>query len=79
MTTMLYFGTYGPDDATRASLPFHLGNGALDAGYNVKILLAGDAAFLMKDSIAKEIHGVAMAPLTELMAKAIAGGAEIHV
>jgi hypothetical protein len=33
MTTIVYAGTHGPDDPTRATLPFHLANGALEAGF----------------------------------------------
>lgn len=79
MTTLLYSGTHGPDDPTRATMPFHFGAGAVEAGYTVQILLSADAAFLMKDSVAKAIQGVATPPLTELLAKLKAAGAEIHV
>ena len=79
MTTMLYVGTHGPDDPTRATFPFHFANGALDAGFQAKVFLVGDAALLMKDSIAKEIHGVAVPPLAALMRTVGDRGAEVHV
>ena len=79
MTTMLYVGTHGPDDPTRATFPFHFANGALEAGFTAKILLFGDAALLMKEGIANAIQGVAVPKLTELMQKVVAGGAEVHV
>jgi uncharacterized protein len=79
MATLLYNGTHGPDDPTRATMPFHFGAGAVEAGYTVQILLSGDAAFLMKDSVAQATQGVATPPLTELMGKLTAAGAEIHV
>ncbi|MBI2765529.1 MAG: DsrE family protein [Chloroflexi bacterium] len=79
MTTMLYVGTHGPDDPTRATFPFHMANGALEAGYKAKILLVGDAALLMKESIAGAIQGVAVPRLSDLMQKVVAAGAEVHV
>jgi predicted peroxiredoxin len=79
VTTLLYNGTHGPDDPTRATMPFHFAAGAVDAGYTAQIVLSADAAFLMKDDVAKAIQGVATPPLTELIAKLSAAGAEIHV
>ncbi len=76
---MLFVGTHGPDDPTRATFPFHFANGALEAGFEVKVLLIGDAALLMKESIAGAIQGVAVPKLTELMRKVVAGGVEVHV
>jgi predicted peroxiredoxin len=79
MTTMLYVGTHGPDDPTRATFPFHFANGALEAGFNAKIQLVGDAALLMKESIAGAIQGVAVPKLSDLMQKVVAGGGEVLV
>ncbi|MGI8925103.1 MAG: DsrE family protein [Tepidiformaceae bacterium] len=79
MTTLLFIGTHGPDDSTRATLPFHFANGALEAGFNTKVLLVGDAAFLMKESIAREVKGVAVPALSDIMAKVVAAGGEVHV
>ncbi len=79
MTKMLYVGSHGPEEPTRATFPFHFAKGALDAGFEAKLLLIGDAAFLMKDSIAREIRGVATPPLTDLMQTLTAAGVEIVV
>lgn len=79
MTTMLYVGTHGPDDPTRATFPFHFANGALDAGFSAKVLLVGDAALLMNQGIANEIRGVAVPPLAALMRQAVDRGAEVMV
>ena len=76
---LLYVGTHGPDDPTRATMPFHLANGALEAGFEAKILLIGDGAFLMKDGIAAEIKGVAVPPLVDLMRKVTKAGVELGV
>ncbi len=79
MTTMLYVGTHGPDEPTRATFPFHFANGALDAGFQAKVLLVGDGALLMKESIAREIRGVAVPPLADLMRTVVDRGGEVHV
>jgi predicted peroxiredoxin len=44
-------GTCGPSDPTRASMPFHIAKGAREAGYDVGVVLANDAPFLMKDYV----------------------------
>ncbi len=59
MAHILYYGTHGSDEPTRAVLPFHMAKGALEAGHTAEIALIGDATFLMKDAIAKEVKGVA--------------------
>ncbi len=76
---IVYAATHGPEDPTRATLPFHLANGALEAGFEAKILLIGDATFVMKDSIASDIKGVAVPPLVDLMAKVKEAGVELVV
>ena len=42
MAKLLIVGTHGTDDPTRASMPFHIGKGATEAGYEVGIVLAND-------------------------------------
>jgi predicted peroxiredoxin len=67
MAKLLYIGTAGTDDPTRATFPFLLAKGALDAGHEAGIILMGEAAPLIRDSIAAQVHGVGIPPLTELM------------
>jgi predicted peroxiredoxin len=79
MTTMLYIGTHGPDDPTRATFPFHFANGSIDAGFGAKVLLVGDATLVMKERIAREIRGVAVPPLAALMHTFVERGGEVHL
>ena len=51
MTKILYVGTHGTDDPTRASLPFHMALGAIEAGHSVEINIAGDAVACIQDKI----------------------------
>ncbi len=79
MATILYVGTAGSDDPTRAGLPFNFAMGALDAGHQPQIFLAGEAAYLMKESVAAAVMPVAMAPLKEMIDEVVAQHVSIFV
>ncbi len=79
MATILFYGTCGTDDPTRAVLPFHMARGALEAGHKTEVSLIGDATYLMKDEIAKEVKGVAVPNAAEIIAELAAQGLRIHV
>ena len=79
MAKILYVGTAGSDDPTRAGFPFNFALGALEAGHRPEIFLVGEAAFLMKQSIAEAVLPVAMPPLTEMLKKVIDQGVPIYV
>jgi predicted peroxiredoxin len=67
MSKLLYIGTHGADDPTRATFPFLMAKGALDAGHETGIILMGEAAPLIKDSLAAQVQGIGVPPLKELM------------
>ena len=67
MAKLLYVGTHGTDDPTAATFPFLMAKGAIDGGHEAGIILMGEAAPLIKDDIAQQVHGVGIAPLKELM------------
>ena len=67
MAKLLYIGTHGTNDPTNATFPFLMAKGAIDAGHETGIILQGEAATLIKDSIAAQVHGVGIPPLKELM------------
>lgn len=66
MARLLYVGTHGTDDPTRATFPFLMAKGAIEAGHEAGIILMGDAALLIKDSITAQIQGYGVPPLKEL-------------
>ncbi len=66
MARLLYIGTHGTDSPTDATFPFLMAKGALDAGHEAGIILQGEAATLIKDSIAAQVHGIGVPPLKEL-------------
>ncbi|MEX2146658.1 MAG: DsrE family protein [Candidatus Rokuibacteriota bacterium] len=79
MATMLYVGTAGSDDPTRAGLPFNFALGALEAGHQPQIFLAGEAAYVMKEDVAAAIMPVAMPPLREMLEALVARQVPIFV
>ncbi|HSB88083.1 MAG TPA: hypothetical protein VLD86_17350 [Ilumatobacteraceae bacterium] len=77
---ILYIATCGPSDPTRASIPWHLAvNGSIEAGQTARIVLAGDAAELVKASSRQGVEGVGLPTLGDLVAKALDRSVPIHV
>ena len=80
MAKLLYVGTHGPDDPTKACMPIHLAvNGAAEAGIESEINLAGDAAVLIQDAYVDTLVPVGFPPLKDLLAKARDKGIPIHI
>jgi predicted peroxiredoxin len=79
MAKILYLGTAGSDDPTRAGFPFQWAIGARDAGHDSEIFLAGEATYLMKHAVAGAILPVGMPALRELIAEVLAQRVPIFV
>lgn len=79
MAKLVYTSTHGSDDPTRAAFPFILANGAREADHEAEVFLAGEAVYLMKDSIMNAVVPVGWPPLKDLMKTAIERGVTIHV
>ena len=80
MATLLYIGTHGPDDPTKACMPIHLAvNGALEAGIECDISLAGDAAVLIQDAYINTLAPLGFPPLKDLMANAVERGIRFYI
>ena len=80
MPKLLYVATHGPDDPTKACMPFHLAaNGAAEAGIEAEINLAGDAAVLIQDQYIETLIPLGLPPLRELMTKVREKGVRIFV
>ena len=80
MAKLIYVGTHGPDDPTKACMPFHLAvNGAAEAGIEAEVNLAGDAAVLIQDGYIDTLVPLGLPPLKELMAKVLDKGVHIFV
>jgi predicted peroxiredoxin len=80
MAKLVYVATHGPDDPTKACMPFHLAvNGAAEAGIEAEINLAGDAAVLIQDQYVASLTPLGLPPLRELMAKVREKGVPVFV
>ena len=76
---LFYVGTHATDDPTKAVIPFVLAIGAKTAGIDVEVGLMAEAPYLMKDEVAKTVHGVGFPPLPELLEQTVSLGIPIHV
>jgi predicted peroxiredoxin len=79
MAKILYVGTAGSDDPTRAGLPFNFAIGALEAGHQPEIFLAGEAAYLMKDPVMSAVQPVAMPALKDMVDAVVARSVPLYV
>ena len=79
MVKMMYFGTNGSENPTKAVLPFLLANGATEAGHEAQITLFGDAVVVMKDVVAAAVVPVGWPPLKQLMDTSISNDVPIYV
>ncbi len=78
MAMLLFIGTHGTDDPTRASIPFHLAKGAKEAGHEAAIVLAGDAPVVLKDAVRDSLFGVGMPALNELFQFAVENNVRVY-
>jgi uncharacterized protein involved in oxidation of intracellular sulfur len=69
MGKLLFVGTFGTDDPTRATMPFIVASGALDRGHEPGIVLMGEAVYLLKEGVPDGIHGVGFPALKGLVNK----------
>jgi predicted peroxiredoxin len=70
----------GPEDPTRASIPFHIAvNGAKPAGTEVAIALAGDSAELVKPDVIANVFGLGLPPLRDLLDKCLEHNIHFYV
>jgi len=79
MASELFIGLHGSEDPTKATFPFLMANGALDAGHQPAIVLLGDAVTLMNSTVADNVQGVGFPPLKELMAKVFKAKVPINI
>ena len=74
---MLYVGTHGMDDPTRAGLIFAAANQEQAQYQDAVIALLGDAVFLLNDRIAQETRPSGRTSLKDLIAEAVERGIKI--
>lgn len=80
MASLFIVAATGPNDHTRASVPFHIAaNGARPIGIEVSVAFAGDAADLVKPHVIAEVKGVGIPPLKDLIDKCVAQNVPFYV
>ena len=80
MAGLLIVTATGPEEPTRASVPFHIAaNGATPHGTEVAIALAGDAAELVKPDVIANVIGVGIPPLRDLVDKCLEQNVRVYV
>jgi predicted peroxiredoxin len=79
MASELFIGLHGSEDPTKATIPFLMASGALDAGQQTAIVLLGDAVVLMNSTVADSVQGVGFPPLKDVMAKVFAAKVPIYI
>lgn len=79
MAKLLYVGTYGTDDPTRATMPFIGTVGALKQGHEPSIFLMGESVYMLKGDIIDKVSGVGFPPLRELLDQIIGAKVPIYV
>lgn len=80
MAKLIYVATHGPDDPTKACMPFHLAlNGAAEADIECEINLAGDASLLIQDQTIESLVPFGFPTLKDLFQKAEDKGVTIYV
>lgn len=79
MGSLLVHVTHGPEAPTRAALALTVANAAVNAGHEVSVFMAGDAAYLVKDAVIDNLHGIGTGSLNETLPALIEAGVEIYV
>lgn len=79
MGSLLVHVTHGPEAPTRAALGVLVAKSAVDAGHEVSLFLAGDAAYLVKDEVIASLNGIGTGSLSETFPAVVEAGVPIYV
>ncbi len=79
MGSLLVHITHGPEAPTRAALGCTVAKAAKDAGHQVTVFLAGDAAYLMKDEVVAQLKGIGTGALADALPALVGDGVPIYV
>lgn len=81
MSKLVLVGTHGPDDPTKAVLPFVLAGGAGRSrqGIETAIVLLGDAVSLLQPAYRESVLPLGYPPLKELLPPLVERGVPIYV
>ena len=77
---ILYLGTAGSDDPTKASIPLHIAaNGSVSEGQDCAVVLVGDATEVVSRDRAIQVEGVGVPPMQELLQKLLDNQVPVYV
>ena len=79
MGKILSVATHASDDPTKSTLAFITAIGAIGAGKEVSIALVGEGVYLVKEAVAKSVHGVGFPPLPDLIEKVTKASIPVYV
>ena len=79
MATLMFLGSSGSEDPTKAVFPFILANGAVEAGHEAQVSLFGDAVVIMNDAVINSLVPLGWPPLKELLATSMQNKVQIYV
>ncbi len=79
MSSLLVHITHGPEAPTRAALACLVAVAAVDAGHQVSMFFAGDAAYLLKDEVIDSVKGVGTGAIADHVSKLVAADVPIFV
>ena len=79
MESLLVHVTHGPEAPTRAALGFLVAKTAKEAGHDVTVFLAGDAAYLVKDEVIGSLKGIGTGALSDTFPGLVDAGVPIFV
>ncbi len=79
MGKILSVATHASDDPTKSTLAFITAIGAIGAGKEISIALVGEGVYLVKEAVAKSVHGVGFPPLPELIEKVTKARVPVYV
>jgi predicted peroxiredoxin len=79
MGKILSVATHASDDPTKCTLAFITAIGAIGAGKEVGIALVGEGVYLVKEAVAKNVHGVGFPPLPELIERVVKANVPVYV
>jgi predicted peroxiredoxin len=74
MAKVLVYGSYGRDDAERATLAFIVGNTALASDHETVVFLTVEGVRLATQGYADDIHKEGFAPVRELIEQYVGSG-----
>ena len=76
---MLVHITHGPEAPTRAALGLLVAKSADEAGHDVKVFLAGDAAYLVKDAVIEHAKGIGTGAISDTFPAVVNAGVPIFI